>query len=112
MLGMANLFTSGPLSLTLTSEKRCSLGSALEASVSASRPLPYSLHQDSPVSVLELNLSRSGGTMEEEVSPEEGTVGTWSHCGNRASHNAHLHSFAMNEGPYTDIQCLGTENTS
>ena len=37
----------------------------------------------------------------------EGDPGTWSHCGNRSPHSAHIHTFAMNEGPYT-VQCNGT----
>ena len=38
----------------------------------------------------------------------EGDPGTWSHCGKRAPHSPHLHSFSMNEGLYRDILCNGT----
>ena len=45
-----------------------------------------------------------------ERTPVEGDPGTWSHCGYRFAHPAHLHSFGMNEGRYTDIPCNGTRN--
>lgn len=41
--------------------------------------------------------------------PVEGDIGTWSHCGKRTPHLEHFHSFAMNEGLYSNILCHGTE---
>lgn len=41
--------------------------------------------------------------------PVEGDLGTWSHCGKRTPHLEHFHSFAMNEGMYSNILCHGTE---
>lgn len=41
--------------------------------------------------------------------PVEGDLGTWSHCGKQTPHQQHYHSFAMNEGLYSDILCHGTE---
>lgn len=41
------------------------------------------------------------------MTAREGDQGTWSHCGNSKPHAPHIHTFAMNEGPYT-VQCNGT----
>ena len=41
--------------------------------------------------------------------PVEGDIGTWSHCGKRTPHLEHFHSFAMNEGLYSNILCHGVE---
>src|SRR5262245_50128596 len=38
----------------------------------------------------------------------EGSVGTWSHCGNTEAHAAHHHTVTLNEGPYPGVWCLGT----
>lgn len=40
------------------------------------------------------------------MTAREGDLGTWSHCGRRTDHAPHMHTFAMNEGPYT-VQCNG-----
>lgn len=32
----------------------------------------------------------------------------WSHCGNQYHHVAHPHDFAMNEGLYKNVHCVGT----
>lgn len=42
--------------------------------------------------------------------PVEGDLGTWSHCGKGTPHLEHFHSFAMNEGMYSDILCHGVPN--
>jgi hypothetical protein len=39
----------------------------------------------------------------------EGSVGTWSHCGNREPHDPHTHDIAFPEGNYPNVQCLGTK---
>lgn len=41
------------------------------------------------------------------MTAREGDQGTWSHCGDSKPHAPHMHTFAMNEGPYT-VQCNGT----
>lgn len=43
----------------------------------------------------------------------EGNPGTWSHCGRRRKHKAHVREpFAMNEGVYTGVKCNGTPGKS
>lgn len=41
------------------------------------------------------------------LKPQEGDIGTWSHCGNRKRHAAHTHTVVMNEGPHSGVRCNG-----
>lgn len=38
---------------------------------------------------------------------EEGKPGTWSYCGINYPHGSHPHTIIFNEGPYTNVLCLG-----
>jgi hypothetical protein len=51
---------------------------------------------------------RDGGYIMRSSGSTEGLPGTWSHCGNLHPHKCHTYDTGSNEGPYYDVQCLGT----